>query len=692
MATLEKIRSKSVLLLVIIGIALLAFIVGDFLTSGRTLFGNPTTVAKVDGRSIDINDYSRRLEQANSQLQQQDRKVDPAVLRQQVLSQMITEQLVQDEMEALGLKVSADELTDIMLGENSYYVDAYVRQTYGLEGASQLYDIAYNPAKYGINAQDAAQYQALWNEMEHQFEQMLLQQKLTTLFNGAITANDLDAKAAYDENASTSRIAYVKKDYSTVEDGSVETTDRDLNDWWARHKEMYRVHEQQRSITYIAMPILPSNADLTAGSSRAELAYEALAEQPGLEGMDEFVDFIVTRQSTPISGVSDRQVRNFLDSAKVGSAAMVKKVGYDYTLAKLLDRSTQVDSVNVDFAAITGTSEDINAMIDSLNAGTKTWASLDSASNVQAAQADQWISLTDPAMATLRAELDGVTTGRYFTPDTAITQGARIIRINERKSPVQVLDYAVVTYTIEPSRATINGLETALRTYAAENNTPETFYANAAAAGFTATPWQVSASVPQINNMPDTHGAVQWAMEAKKGQISPVFGDETTGNFIAVCVNDIYDNFVPARDMMIESGIRAQVLNEKKGDMLAEQFAGKADNLAGYAELMGVSVDTTNVTFGQPVIAGIGYNDGAVMGATAALAPGQLSDVLKGNSAVVVLQVLDVDNNPARPYTYSEGAASYSRNRGAAALQNNLPIIIQNNKKVENRINKFYRD
>ena len=47
MATLEKIRSKSVLLLIIVGAALLAFVIGDFFTSGRTLFGTGTTIAEV---------------------------------------------------------------------------------------------------------------------------------------------------------------------------------------------------------------------------------------------------------------------------------------------------------------------------------------------------------------------------------------------------------------------------------------------------------------------------------------------------------------------------------------------------------------------------------------------------------------------------------------------------------------------
>ena len=38
MATLEKIRSKGIFLLVIVGLALLAFLLGDFLNSGSTFF------------------------------------------------------------------------------------------------------------------------------------------------------------------------------------------------------------------------------------------------------------------------------------------------------------------------------------------------------------------------------------------------------------------------------------------------------------------------------------------------------------------------------------------------------------------------------------------------------------------------------------------------------------------------------
>lgn len=151
MATLEKIRSKSVLLLVIIGVALLAFIIGDFFTSGRTFFGTGTTVAKVGGQKIDIQEFQRQMEVANQSAQQSGQKIDQALLQQQVLGNMVSEKLYKEELEALGLKVTDDELTEMMLGTGAPMVDQMVRQQVGVESASALHDMAFNPVKYGLD-------------------------------------------------------------------------------------------------------------------------------------------------------------------------------------------------------------------------------------------------------------------------------------------------------------------------------------------------------------------------------------------------------------------------------------------------------------------------------------------------------------------------------------------------------------
>ena len=65
MATLEKIRSKAALLVVVVGIALLAFIVGDFLKSGSTFFHqNQENIVVVNGESVNYRDYQVKVETA----------------------------------------------------------------------------------------------------------------------------------------------------------------------------------------------------------------------------------------------------------------------------------------------------------------------------------------------------------------------------------------------------------------------------------------------------------------------------------------------------------------------------------------------------------------------------------------------------------------------------------------------------
>ncbi len=122
MATLEKIRKKSTLLLVVVGVALLAFIIGDFFTSGRTLFGTGTTIAKVGDRKIDVQDFQRRNEEASQQMQQQqpNSKIDPAVMQAQVLQSMIQESLLDEEMNRLGITVTDAELSKAMTGANAH--------------------------------------------------------------------------------------------------------------------------------------------------------------------------------------------------------------------------------------------------------------------------------------------------------------------------------------------------------------------------------------------------------------------------------------------------------------------------------------------------------------------------------------------------------------------------------------------
>ena len=167
MATLEKIRSKSVLLLIIVGAALLAFIIGDFFTSGRTLFGTGTTIATAGDQKVDIQEFQRRVQLAQQQEQQAGRtSTDGAVLQQRVLNDMIAEKLFDEEISRLGLTVTDAELTEMMVGKNSAYVDRMIQQQLGLPDAATAHDMAYNPTKYNMPQEQAMQLQQYWVELE----------------------------------------------------------------------------------------------------------------------------------------------------------------------------------------------------------------------------------------------------------------------------------------------------------------------------------------------------------------------------------------------------------------------------------------------------------------------------------------------------------------------------------------------
>lgn len=690
MATLEKIRSKSVLLLIIVGAALLAFIIGDFFTSGRTFFGTGTTIAKVGNQKVDVQEFQRRVQEAAQQAQASGSRIDNAVLQQQVLNSMIAEKLFNQEINELGIVVTDEELTDMMVGKNSQYVDQMVQQQLGVPDAATAHDMAYNPTKYGMPQEQAIQLQQYWVSLEKSVEQMLLQQKFQNLFAGTMVANDLDTKALYDENAATAHVLYAKKDFSSLPDAEYEVSESDIKSLYNDEKNRYAIDEPQRLINYIAVNIVPSEADMLAGQKKVEDAIMALNAQPETQGLADMPEFVVERAKVAQSTVDNQpRLKAALDTMSVGQAALVSKSGNDYIIAKLLNKGQEVDQVKFDYLAIQGSKAQIDSLVALLNNGVA-FDSIAASPLVAQSQQDMSASLIDPNFAPIKEIFESKATGVYFTPDT-IAQGGRIFRLNERTAPVTVYELANVTFTTEPSNATINGLEADLQQYIAANKTAKQFADSAQAAGYTTFPAIVSASTPIVGNLTDSHSAVAWAMDAKKGEVSPIFGDIQSGKFIVVALDDIYeDGYTPVRNSQVMSMLTTRARNNKKAEKLLADYQGKAKDVAGYAQVMGATVDTTTVNFGQYTIPGLGMNESAVMGAIANAQVNELVGPMQSNNAVVVLQVTEIDNE-GRPYNAEESAIRFDQQRGAARMLNSLDRILLGNQKVKNNINKFYR-
>ena len=272
MATLEKIRSKGGLLVLVIGLALLAFIVGDLLNSGATYFNSSRdNVAEIAGEDINIRDYQALVDQTmeiykiefnqanlNDEFQSQ--------IRAMVWENLVNEKLLQAEAEKIGLTVSKEELSDRMIGNNIHPV---IMQRPVFRGENGQFDrnivlefygmMDQDPEIYGQQVLTIRNYMLYWEKV---VKNSILQEKFNALISQSVTANNIDAKNAFDNRLLVADVQYITEPYYTVPDSAVSVSSNEIKDLYNKKKEQYK-QEDSRSINYVSFEVKPLEADYT---------------------------------------------------------------------------------------------------------------------------------------------------------------------------------------------------------------------------------------------------------------------------------------------------------------------------------------------------------------------------------------------------------------------------------------------
>ena len=128
MAALQNIRKHSIVLLIAIGVALFAFIIGDFLTSGSTLFQqSQENIATINGKKLNFREYERRIQEMEDvyKIQTGQSSLDEELvnqIRESVYETIVRETLLDEQAKALGISVTSEELFDMINGENVHYL------------------------------------------------------------------------------------------------------------------------------------------------------------------------------------------------------------------------------------------------------------------------------------------------------------------------------------------------------------------------------------------------------------------------------------------------------------------------------------------------------------------------------------------------------------------------------------------
>lgn len=712
MATLEKIRSKSVLLLVIIGVALLAFIIGDFLNSSRTIFGPDNSVADIDGDKIEAGEFQKRQEELtrNSNASSDEER---AYQDQMVLRQMLIEKLRDTEFEKLGLTVTDEELNDAVNGKNPMLADYLAMQFTGNREmtAAQLRSLTNEPGKYGIDESQAQAYRQMWLQFENSLSEQLLNNKFMGMVMGTMVANKLDVAQLYADQNTGVNISYATVAYTN--DPSVKVDDAEIQKLWEADKSNYALDEEYRLVSMISVPIAPSVEDETVARKKISEVLDSLNTTPALDALRGQKGFQYQRMTLTNAAIAEAvkrggnsRLKDFADSAKIGSAAMIEDGPTQFQIAKLLDRASEIDSVTINFVAYetaeASTADSVRAAI----ASGKKAQELQAIAGVRLALDSISTSLTNP---TLSDELNQLVTGarqaildaeigQPFLADTLGNQAVEVLyTVTDRKAPQSNVDIAIVSYILEPSDATVNNLRENLEKYIAENNTAAKFFENASGANYNCSYTDISASNPYVMLgqtqqgpvfLPGSNKAASWALEAEKGQVSPIFGDERTGSFIVAAVNEIFPEYRTIADPRVKENLARIARNNKEAETLVKKYQGKASNVEGYAQAMGSQVSTDIVNLVAP------HNNfgSELVGRIMTTTQGKLVGPVKGENGVVVYQVTAV-NGPVRPINMQSDAAAFNNLRGGAIFNNtdNLFHLLLGKEKVGNRLFKVFR-
>ncbi|HRU62855.1 MAG TPA: SurA N-terminal domain-containing protein, partial [Paludibacteraceae bacterium] len=210
MATLGKIRSKGILLVVVVGLALLAFIIGDFLNSSTSYFNKSREkVAQIAGENINIRQFSEAIEQMTQvyKIETGQTELNEDIISQiraSVWESLVNEIILNKEAKKLGLTVSPEELSDQLIGYNIHPL-ILQRRVFADENGQfsrslliqflNSFDATPTSNEMKQQIDMAKNYWLFW---EKNVKNSILQEKYNKLITSAVTANGVDAKMNYE--------------------------------------------------------------------------------------------------------------------------------------------------------------------------------------------------------------------------------------------------------------------------------------------------------------------------------------------------------------------------------------------------------------------------------------------------------------------------------------------------------------
>ena len=702
MGIIGSIRKHSGWAVAIVGIAILAFILGD-LTKNN---GGIPDVGKVNGETMTSQRFNEMVAEMenNYKMQQQTTQVPAEMeqqIREQVWQQFVDETLMEEQTAKLGLRVSPAEVNDMFTGT---FIHPYVRQSFTDPQTGQ-FDVRYvNQFIENFDQLDTTR-RMQWVELEKYVKTDREQQKYTTLINaGFYMPKALAAKVAEYSNT-VANVRAVALPFSSVTDEEAAITDADYQNYYNKHKAEFRVREELRDLEFIAFPVNPTPQDLADIQEQVNKTWAEFQTVPADE-----VAFFVNAESDRSYDSTYKRASEFkapfdeqIAAAKEGDFLAPVLAGNEWMMAKVISSAVRPDSLRASVIYILNQNAGGNIMRSDAQAKSlaDSVLALLNGNKMSFEQAVEQYS-DDPQKAETKGDMNWQLDGGYgFLNEELVSRavgscfiyehpqgvGYFVVKVTDKTPAAKKYRVALISREIVPSNATNRAVYNEANRFAGQNRNYTDFSAAAQQDNMQVRSARVTMMMDNMAGINNARSIVQWAFneDTKVGDVADQVY-ECDGMFVVVALKDVlkkgYATLEQVRPM-IEQPVRI----EKKAEVLlarASEAVKAAQDINSIAMKLNATVDTIDsVSFNDYYLARYGMEP-KVQAAIAASKGGMVGPV-KGASGVYMVQV-----DSKAPATIDESMVKMRMEQGYRSKARMASQVLRDKAKIEDQRNKFF--
>ena len=656
MAVLQKIRQRSLLLILVIGFCLLAFIIGDLFNNGG-FKSSPKDVGSVNGKDIPFEDFRIKVSNLEKSGQQ---GMTPTQAVNRVWDQEVSIALLTAEFDKLGLIASEKHILEVFkndqnIGQNPMF------QTKG------VFDLAKFKEYFKSNPEQA-QY---LKDREKDADINAKYQIYNTLVKAGVYTTETEGKLKYEMEANKVTFDYVAALFSTVKDSDVKVTDAEIVDFMKKNEKKYKADET-REIEYVliedkASPEDENEVKTTVNSLlNGRVVYNQATAQndtlPGFRETTNDAEFVNENSDIPYDSTyvakKDLPVEHAeqLFNLPQGQIYGPYMRGPYYCLSKSLGRKAGVNAkashilISYEGTQVPNkkekrTKEQAKAKAESLlaqvlaNPSSFLMLALTNSDDSSAQQGGDLGYFSQGQM--VKPFNDFVfnnPVGKIGMVETDF--GFHIINITDKQDAVRL---ATIAQKIEPSDATSDKMYQKAVKFEMDANEKD-FEKVAKEAKLTVNPpVKAKAMDENFGSVGNQRQIVRWAFESgtKVGEVKR-FEIANVGNIIAKLKKVNEEGLTPVEDA--RPGIEPILKNKKKAEILKAKMKG--NSLDAVAKASGSAVQQAlDITLENANLPNVGQEK-KVVGTAFATGINKISAPIEGNSGVYVVQTKVVTKAP----------------------------------------------